>query len=982
MMTLKPRAGLGRVMARAALSTLALAGIAGTVPARPTVNLTPVADATLYQDAEGDVANGAGQSLYAGKTNQSSNSLRRALIKFDFSSIPAGSTITAVSLKLRCSKVPTGAVGTYPFTLTKVSATWGEGTSNASGDEGAGTAATANSATWLHRFYSGTTWTTAGGTTTGGTSATTSVTNVGNYNWSGAAMVTDVQNWLNNPATNNGWMLKGNETTAKSARQFDSRTHPTTANRPVLTVTYTAPPASGACCFNDGTCIVTTSASCASSAGSYQGDGTDCDPNPCPQPVGACCYINGGCLSQTEADCLGSGAVSWAGPFTSCASTYCSVNLAPYQDPLPIPSVIQPTSIGPDGIANYDVYIREFDHSFHATLPTTRVWGYNNSYPGPTFDVQKGQPIRVTWHNDLRHANNSLRADHLFAINQCLHGPDITGRTPVTVTHLHGLKVAPESDGFPNLTFAPGSSSSQYFYPNDQEAATLWYHDHALGITRLNVYAGLAGFYFIRDANEQALNLPRGHNEVPLVFQDRNINASGRHVYNPENTDEFFGDKIVVNGKVWPYLDVRRGKYRFRCVNGANTRTFTLDLRRQSGIASFPVDFTLIGTDGGLRAQPLNVSSITLMPGERADIVVDFAPFADGTRINMRNTAVAPFPGGSDTLNTVMQFRVTNTPGHTDPIPASLNTITPMVPQQAVVHREFTLRLATVDTCGIDTWLIDDLMFDDITDFPRIDTIETWSFANASAISHPFHIHLVQFQVLDRQAFTLNGSTVVPEGPLLPPDPTEMDCWKDTVQCPPNQITRVIAKFEGFAGTYPMHCHILEHEDHEMMRQFTVLCDEPGVQNQPASQTVVEGNTAQFSINVTGDSLQYQWYKGATPLTDGVTAWGSQISGAQTNILKVINAQDPQDDGVYLCEVTNPCGYAESNTVTLTVTPPPCVGDLNNDGAVNTADLTIFLNQFGNSVGVPGSGADFNADGTVNTPDLVIFLGRFGQPCP
>ncbi|MBN8645506.1 MAG: multicopper oxidase domain-containing protein [Planctomycetes bacterium] len=962
-------------LAPALVSALAALWSSAAAVARPTVNLTPTADATLYQDTEGDIANGAGQSLYAGKTNQSSNFLRRTLIKFDLSSIPAGSTITAVNLKLRCSKVPTGAVGTYSFTLTKVSTTWGEGTSNASGDEGAGTTATTNSATWQHRFYSATTWTTAGGTTTGGVSATTSVTNTGNYNWTSAAMVTDVQNWLNSPATNNGWMLKGNETTAKSARQFDSRTHPTSANRPVLTVTYTAPATSGACCFSDGTCLVTTSATCSSMIGSYQGNGTDCSPNPCPQPTGACCFTNGTCTSVTDASCTGSGG-TWNGAFTSCANTYCSVTLTPFQDALPIPNVLLPTSIGPDGIPNYDVYIREFNHSFHASLPANRVWGYASQYPGPTFEVQKGQPIRVTWHNDLRNSLNVLRNTHLFEINQCLHGPDITGRTPVTVTHLHGLKVAPESDGYPSLTFAPGQSSAQYFYPNDQEAATLWYHDHALGITRLNVYAGLAGFYFIRDPNEASLNLPSGQYEVPLVFQDRNINAAGALVYNPSASDEFFGDKIVINGKVWPFQNVNKGKYRYRCVNGSNTRTYTIALRMATGA---PYGFTLIGTDGGLRETPLNLQSLTLMPGERADIIIDFAPLPATSSLTMVNLAPAPFPGGTDFLSNMMSFRVQNATGHTAAIPANLNTIAPLPQNQSVQAREFTLRLATVDTCNIDTWLIDDLMFDDITDFPRIDTIETWSIANASQISHPFHVHLVQFQALDRQDFTLNGSVVVPNGPLLPIPPEEQG-WKDTIQCPPNQITRFIAKFEGFPGTFPMHCHILEHEDHEMMRQFTVLCDEPAILGQPVNVTVDQGDTADFPVNVTGDSLTYQWYRGATALTDGPTGWGSIISGAQTNLLKIINAQQ-QDEGSYFFETENPCGYSESEQATLTVTPP-CPGDLNGDHIVNTADLTIFLGQFGSPVAIPGSGADFNADGFVNTADLTFFLGRFGQPCP
>jgi spore coat protein A len=953
---------------------IALAWVLAAAPgvaSGASVALNAVADTTIYSDNTSN-SNGAGPDLYAGKTSSSTTpdfALRRSLIRFDLSSIPAGSTITAVSLRLTLNKTNSGSL---PVRLHRVTSQWGEGATN--GATGLGSPSAVGDSTWLRRIFNTTSWTTAGGDFVASASATTNVNANANYTWSGATMVSDCQGWLNNSATNFGWIIRGDETTNGSVKRFSSRTNPTVNQRPLLTVTYTPPPASGACCQPDGTCQVMTSAACTTAGGTYQGNGTDCTPNPCPQPSGACCANNGSCTFVTAVDCASVGG-TFQGGLVSCASVTCPVILTPFQDALPIPAVATPNvGIPPN---TYDMYIREFNHSFHASLPTTRVWGYNSQYPGPTFEVRRGQPIHVTWHNDLRTTLNVLRNTHFLITDQCLHGPDVTGRAPVTVTHLHGLKTDPISDGAPDGTFAPGFSSVQYDYPNDQQAATLWYHDHALGLTRLNVMMGLAGAYLIRDDNEDSLNLPKGEYEIPLIIQDRTFKFGGGIVYNTTTQDNFFGDTICVNGKAWPFLNVKKGKYRFRIVNGSNTRTYTLGLRTAVGA---PINFQQIGSDGGFLNAPVTLGSITIMPGERADVVIDFAPFAATSFLTMINTAPAPFPTGdpNNAIPNVMQFRIGAAAGDTDPLPAVLNTIAPIPEAQSTGTKQFVLRTSANQVCNADTWLINDLFWNDVTDFLRVGQTQVWSFVNRSALTHPMHIHLVQFQVLDRQDFTVINNVITPTPGTLAIPPLEERGWKDTVQCPPSKITRVIAKFDGYYGLFPMHCHILEHEDHEMMRQFEVLCDSPAQVGVVPNATVAENQTVQLSVIATGDALTYQWRKNNVNISDGPGPSGSTIGGATTPTLTITNA-DWNDNGQYDCRITNPCGHPLTNKATVIVTPA-CKGDLNFDGVVNVLDLTIFLGQFGTVV-VPGTGGDLNADGSVNVLDLTIFLGRFGQPC-
>src|SRR6266498_4208001 len=320
----------------------------------------------------------------------------------------------------------------------------------------------------------------------------------------------------------------------------------------------------------------------------------------------------------------------------------------------------------------------------------------------------------------------------------------------------------------------------------------------------------------MRDAVENSLGLPSGPNEIPLVIQDRKFHADGSLVYPATWDEHFFGDTIIVNGKVWPYLIVNQGKHRFRIVNGSTSRTYTLAL--SSGAI-----FHQIGTDGGMLPAPVPLSEVTLMPGERADVVMDFANYASGAQILLTNSAPAPFPGpaGAGLIPNVMKFIVTNVAGHTAALPATLRPLERLYETNAFKQREFVLK-KTSDPCTGAKWLINDLGWDDITEFPVLGTTEVWSFINRSGVAHPMHLHLVLMQILDRQPFVFTNNMIVTTGPRVPAPANEAG-WKDTVRAGPNEITRVIARFDGFPGRYPYHCHIIEHEDHEMMRQFQVV---------------------------------------------------------------------------------------------------------------------------------------------------------------
>lgn len=318
--------------------------------------------------------------------------------------------------------------------------------------------------------------------------------------------------------------------------------------------------------------------------------------------------------------------------------------LTKFVDPLPLPATARPTGIV-RGVPQYTMTARQFSQMLHRDLPgPTDVWGYDDNssqpgsagYPGPTIEARKGRPIDVTW-------VNGLPQTPLLPVDPSIPGATDHGPTSIA-THLHGGEIPAESDGGPDHWFEPGESRTLR-YPNVQRSAPLWYHDHAVGITRLNVYAGLAGFYNLRDASEPRLRLPFGAYEIPLAIQDRSFTADGRLAYSSTPPCPFFGNTALVNGKVWPYLNVEPRRYRFRILNGSNARLYELSLFESdqagtytSGATPGPA-FRQTGSDGGFLPSAVTIpSKLSTAPGERADVVVDFSGLA-GKFFLLRNEA-------------------------------------------------------------------------------------------------------------------------------------------------------------------------------------------------------------------------------------------------------------------------------------------------------------------------------------------------------
>jgi FtsP/CotA-like multicopper oxidase with cupredoxin domain len=618
----------------------------------------------------------------------------------------------------------------------------------------------------------------------------------------------------------------------------------------------------------------------------------------------------------------------------------------------------------------------------------TWVWGYvtgpvppvgpRETFTGPVVVTTRGIPAQFRFVNNLPTGNTTNVLAWYAATDQTLHWADplnggmnhcvhqammnpgvppvgycaehYGGSIPAAV-HLHGGEVPPLIDGGPDSWFTsdgmhhgpgyytrPGVAAAPneavYRYPNGQEAAPIWFHDHALGITRLNVYAGIAGAYLVTDPNLQLptglhpLGLQQGASGavefiVPLVIQDRMFDTNGQLYYpnegdNPEHPywiPEFLGDTILVNGKVWPYLEVEPRRYRFLLLNGSNSRAYELFLNDQHSSQPGPVIWQ-IGTDGGYLDSPVAIGSMSrqklvLMPGERADVIIDFAGFA-GRTLLIRNSARAPYPKGEpprgNTTGRILQLRVQH-----DPVPdASYNpalgtpirsgsqrlvrlvnpatgTLAPgVVPDQV---RQLTLNEVMGDEGPLAALLNNTIWSGtDRPDFMPITTggqtiyyselpaegeTEVWEIVNLTADAHPIHTHLTQFQVLNRQRFNVHRYTrdymrafppqlvtmdgfgppldyntgnpralggnpdITPylTGPATAPNANEAG-WKDTVTMLPGQVTRIVVRYAPTDtpvsvpdGTYPFnpglggfvwHCHILEHEDNEMMRPLFV----------------------------------------------------------------------------------------------------------------------------------------------------------------
>ena len=611
----------------------------------------------------------------------------------------------------------------------------------------------------------------------------------------------------------------------------------------------------------------------------------------------------------------------------------------------------------------YEISVRQFRQQIlPAGLPVTTVWGYGpvrsaskrglllHHAQSLTIEARWGRPVRVTWINDLIDAEGSY-LPHLLPVDPTLHwanppgGADgrdtrptfegaapgrYTGPVPI-VTHLHGAAgVGDESDGYPEAWYLPDAKNLpagyathgtwyEYFarraldragatwgpgyatvqYPNRQRASTLWYHDHALGLTRLNVYAGPAGFFLVRGGpdGEKALRdsrtgatavLPspapkegdafpsrKTYSEIPIVVQDRSFNADGSLFYpdsraffdgatasdpgylpstdlSPIWNPEFFGNTIMVNGNTWPFQTVEQRRYRLRFLNGCQSRFLILDFAQIPGVEVWD-----IGNEGGFLAAPVNLTAdhdnrLLLGLAERADLVVDFTHVPVGSYVLGNLGPDEPFGGGEpgeefevaerESTGQVLQFRVVPA---TEPDPTTppqflvLPALTPIAAEKRTRQLALAEMMSTswdgpaaamlgeVDAGGMPTpreWA------DPVTENPGVGDTEVWELHNFTADAHPIHVHETTFEVLGRQALATNGDgeTEPPSRPAGDPRPPEAweSGFKDTVIAYPGEVTRIKATFRG-PGQFVWHCHVLEHEDNEMMRPFRIGPPDP-----------------------------------------------------------------------------------------------------------------------------------------------------------
>ncbi|MFC6953910.1 multicopper oxidase family protein [Halorubellus litoreus] len=563
-----------------------------------------------------------------------------------------------------------------------------------------------------------------------------------------------------------------------------------------------------------------------------------------------------------------------------------------WEDPLPRPGTLTPAS-RKGQTDRYEIELTEFTQT---VLPsslgkTTTLWGYEGTYPAGTIEARPGRSVEVEY-------INNLPSDHLLSVDERVHGAGQGAPAVRTVTHLHGGVAAPEDDGYPEAWISSGGQTAGDIasvpnsevpyknpkeYPNDQKPGTLWYHDHALGITRLNVYAGLAGFYLLRDPMENAL--PSEQYEIPVLFQDRTFESNGDLFYPPGDNDEyeaeFAGDIPVVNGKVYPYLEVEPRSYRFRFLNGSNNRTFNLrfynedtdsysdvPLMQQIGVDLGFLDEVVEVGPGGTVGPEGPIDSMLLSGAERADVVVDFSGY-EGTTFTVKNNAEFPYAGENsgpdlDSIGEMLQIRVTDSTsnrGNDVNLDGFLNGVNGKYQEPETnpsgITRTFTLDSAvfTVESGDfegdeLDSHFLDLALWedDDAIVNPTLGTSEVWELYNTTGDSHPIHLHLVDFEVLERESFTwddeagyqdaaqafIDGETttrpdisnyVTPsEAPTLPNPNNRFH--KDTVLVNPQEVVRIRPDFTGFTGLYPWHCHILEHEDQEMMLPYEVVSPE------------------------------------------------------------------------------------------------------------------------------------------------------------
>jgi bilirubin oxidase len=665
--------------------------------------------------------------------------------------------------------------------------------------------------------------------------------------------------------------------------------------------------------------------------------------------------------------------ITWADPVPG--GSLDPTTIPKYTSSLTIPPAMPKTGVLPGGIDYYEIAVRQFRQQvLPAGMPPTTVWGYGSvnhpgtfNYPAWTVEAEVDRPVRVKWINDLRDPATGKFLPHLLPIDQTLHWANppkdcidgsrqtdcrgrsqapYTGPVPI-ITHLHGSHVNPDSDGFPEAWYLPNASdipagyarrgsrfdqipgapdspgAALFQYRNDQRAGTLWFHDHTLGMTRANVYAGPAGFYLLRggqsDLPTNSLPNPapkqgdpagKKYHEIPIVIQDRSFNANGSLFYpgnraffeglnqpgaseqfpgagvldipfipqpavggtsdvSPIWNAEFFGNTMVVNGKTWPVLEVEQMRYRLRFLNGSDSRFLILkmvtgDPTARPAASALP--FWQIGTEGGFLPKPVRLQTLLIALAERADVIVDFSNLPVGTELYLINEGPdEPFGGGvagvdfafadPGTTGQVMKFKVVprqssdlslaprslrlpqvvNLGPATNVRKLSLNEfdsqtvfVTTLAdgsvafdPASTTPFGPTSASLGTVDAAGMSVPM---MWGDAISENPGLGT-EIWEINNFTADAHPIHVHQTMFQVVNRQRLATDADGLATQPATLVGKPIPPEVWetgfKDTVIAYPGQVTRIKVFFD-IPGLYVWHCHILSHEDNEMMRPFCV----------------------------------------------------------------------------------------------------------------------------------------------------------------
>jgi spore coat protein A len=494
----------------------------------------------------------------------------------------------------------------------------------------------------------------------------------------------------------------------------------------------------------------------------------------------------------------------------------------------------------------------------------TKLYGYGDkkgsTYPGRTFLVNKNQKINVTFENKLVDKHGKpLPAMPFVPIDTTVHwampmDPPYPKSGIPTVVHLHGGHTEDESDGYPEAWFTPNFEQvgpkwvkKIYTYDNTQNAATLWYHDHTLGITRVNVYTGMAGFYIIQDERERKLicenKLPTFPYDIPIIVQDKDFTKDGQLFFpskpykaglpNPTIIPSFFGHFILTNGKIWPKLNADPRWYRFRLLNACDSRELTFQfVYKDKDNKEIIIPFYKIATDQGFLRKPILLGEVLVGQSQRVEILINLSDFK-GQKITVKNINKGEDMGdyNPETTGLIFQINISKDKNKDIDFPRRMGEKIPrLIPnkvrQVLLVENEdeftrFMPLLGTVELGGLE-WK------DPITEKIQLDTTEIWEIFNPTTDRHPIHLHSGRFQFLNHQKFTADTDPKIKAitnikftGPIVPADKAE-EGWLDTVLVYIGEVNRIIMHFD-LPGLYVWHCHILSHEDHDMMRSMLII---------------------------------------------------------------------------------------------------------------------------------------------------------------